>query len=296
MTLTVMAGGLGAVGQMLRRELADELGEVVNIDLRDVRNPVDITAPGVIEHGLLRRADIVVLAVPESVAIAALWSLKSVLSTDALLVETLSVKTRFAAAVENSRPLFEVAGMNPMFGPSLDMTGRAVAIVPFTTGARTAWFSSLIAAHGAQVTELSPEAHDRVTAALQALPHVLVLAFARALTGCELALDSILRLAPPPASAVLALAARVASGNPQVYAEIQTANPFAQRARLSLGQAVAEVMDAASDANALGDLLAKVTADLGDFCPNLLLAAERLARQERPLEPLTGPRSSVHLL
>jgi prephenate dehydrogenase len=283
MPLTAVVGGRGAVGKMLRRELGCVLGQIVDIDPRSGCDTADITAPGAVERDLLESADIVVLAVHESVALAALPSLTRFLAADALLVETLSVKSRFADAVTISPPPFEVVGINPMFGPSLGMADRAVAVVPIIAGDRTTSFISLIAAQGAHITELSVEAHDRTVAALQVLPHLLILAFARAFASCELDLELALRLAPPPASVVLSLAARMAGGNPQVYSEIQAANPFAQLARESLAQAIAEVMDVGTDMDALGQLLTEVMVEFGDSYPDLLRAAEPLICKQRPL-------------
>jgi prephenate dehydrogenase len=280
--LTVMVGGLGAVGQMLRRELKADLGRVIDIDLRCGCDARGGAVPGTVEHDLLASAGTVVLAVPETVALAVLPSLAPILARNALLVETLSVKSRFAEAIARERPRFEVIGINPMFGPSLSMAGRAVAVVPLITGARADRFISLIAARGAEITELSAESHDSAAAALQVLPHIAILAFARAFASCRLDLESALRIAPPPASAMLALAARMASGNPQVYYEIQSANPFARAARDSLVQAIEDVLDAGTDADAFRDLLADVTAEFGDSYSGLLNAAERLVREQRP--------------
>ena len=44
-------------------------------------------------------------------------------------------------------------------------------------------------------------------------------------------LDALLPVAPPPFLALLALLARIASGSPETYADIQRANPFAAEAR-----------------------------------------------------------------
>src|ERR1700683_1664882 len=228
MSLTVIVCGYGAVGQMLHRELGDALGQVVDLDPRGGRETADITAPGAIERELLAQADTVILAVHESIALAALRSVTGLIAPEALLVETLSVKSRFAKTILRADPPFEVVGINPMFGPSLGMADRAVAVVPVVAGERTTWFTSLIASRGAQITEFSAEGHDRTVAALQVLPHILILTFARAFASCELDFRSTLRLAPPPASAILLLAARMASGNPHMYSEIQAANHFAQ--------------------------------------------------------------------
>jgi prephenate dehydrogenase len=280
--LTIVVGGQGAIGQMLRRELGDQLGRIIDIDPRSSRDAADITSPGIIERDLLTSADTVVLAVHEPIALAAIPYIMQTLSPDALLVETLSVKTQFAKAIADRPPSFEVLGINPMFGPTLDMADRAVAVVPFLARERAAWFSSLLAARGAQVIELSAEAHDKTAAALQVIPHVLILAFARALSTCDIDLTTALKLAPPPASAMVALAARISSGDPQLYSEIQAANPFAAPTRASLEAALAEVTVASTDIQPLGSLLADIIGRFGESFPSLVTAAEHLTREQRP--------------
>ncbi len=281
-TLTVIVGGLGAVGRMLRRELEQDLGRVVSIDLRDACDAEDVTALGPVGRELLARADLVVLAIPESAALAAMPVLAAQMAAGALLVDTLSVKTRFAGAIAQTAPRFEVASINPMFGPELGMAGRAVTLVELLAGARTEWFASLLHARGARIVRLSAEEHDRAAAMLQALPHVALLAFARALAECELDLDAALCIAPPPASAAVALAARIAAGNPLLYSEIQAANPFAPQARAALARAVEEVGETVTDADALADLARELTLAFGGHSSQLRAAAERLVREQRP--------------
>ncbi len=291
--LSVIVGGLGAVGRMLRRELQEDLGSVVSIDVRDARDAEDVTALGPVGRELLARADLVVLAIPESAALAAVPVLAAQLAAGALLVDTLSVKTRFAGAVAQAAPHCEVASINPMFGPGLGMAGRAVALVSLRAGPRTEWFASLLRARGARIVQLSALEHDRAAAALQALPHVALLAFARALAECGLDLDAALCMAPPPAIAAAALAARIAGGDPHLYSEIQAANPFAQGAREALARAVEQVGRAVTDADALADLSRELTLAFGEHSTELQDAAERLVREQRP--PVAGRRPARDL-
>jgi prephenate dehydrogenase len=284
MGTTILVGGLGAVGQMLRREFGDDLNEMVDMDLRLDAGPSDILAPNETERELLKRASVVVLAVPEAVAVEALSTVLPLLRSDALLVETLSVKSRFGAELTRTRPRSEVLGINPMFGPSLKIPGRAVGVVPYVPGTQGERFVSMLTARNVRITELAPEAHDQVAAALQALPHVLVLAFSRVLAMLDLNTASTLELTPPPASALLALAARIAGGSPHVYSDIQTGNPYAQSARDMLGDAVAEVLEASADPAEFDALLRQVRGDLECGMVGLQSAGESLVQDQRPVE------------
>ncbi|HET8814288.1 MAG TPA: prephenate dehydrogenase/arogenate dehydrogenase family protein [Solirubrobacterales bacterium] len=278
--MTVVAGGLGAVGGMLRRELAGGLSDVVSIDPRQGVETADVTCPGPLERERLGVAETVILAVPEPVAIEALATLTPLLRPDALLVETLSVKSRFADALTGLRPRFEVVGINPMFGPALQMGGRAVAVVPYNAARRARTFTDLLCERGAQLTELSPSAHDEATAVLQALPHLLMLAYTQAVRRLGVDFEEIVDLAPPPASAILALAARIASGNPHVYSEIQ-ANPHAAEGRATLADELARLSEVCTDPAALQEVLEDVGASLNGSRNPLLVAADHIV--SRPI-------------
>jgi prephenate dehydrogenase len=261
---------------MLRRELADRLSNVVSIDPRQGVETGDVTCPGQLEEEQLKRATTVVLAVPEPVAVESLAALAPLLSPDALLIETLSVKSRFAASLSQLRPAFEVIGINPMFGPSLEMCGRTVAVIPYNPGERARMFTALLSERGAHIAELPPSAHDQAAVALQALPHLVMLAYTRAVRRLGVDINEVLGLAPPPASALLALAARIASGNHHVYSEIQGANPYAAAGRASLAEELALLSEACTDPAALQAVLEDVGAELEESRDRLLAAADRI--------------------
>lgn len=264
------------MGRMLRRELGDRLGPVVSIDPGQGVETADVTRPGPVERERLELAETVILAVPEPVAIEALTILAPLLRPDALLVETLSVKSRFAEELARLRPDFEVVGINPMFGPSLQLCGRAVAVIPYGAGERAPTFTRLLSERGAHLTELSPSAHDQATVALQALPHLVMLAYTQAVRRLGVDFDEIVELAPPPANALLALASRITSGTPHVYSEIQGANPYAAAGRAALADELARLAEACTDPAALQAVLEDVGASFNGSREPLLAAADHI--------------------
>src|SRR5690606_5292209 len=96
-------------------------------------------------------------------------------------------------------------------------------------------------AAGATIVTLSAEAHDRQTAAIQAATHAAILAFAMTLDTMGYRPSDTPALWAPPHATLLALVARIVSGEPEVYRDIQVANPFAEEARAALGRASAEL-------------------------------------------------------
>ncbi len=245
----VVVGGAGAVGGMLAGLLSAAGSEVCVLDLVDpfiagqrfLRG--DVTAPDGTARAELGAADVLVLAVAEAVGVAAVPVLAGVLRADALLVETMSVKTPIAAAIASTG--LSAVGLNPMFAPPLELAGRAVAVVEHRGGPRVAGLLALLAERGGRLVTVVAAEHDRLTAAAQVLTHASVLSFGLALAELDVDIDKLSALAPPPHALMLALLARIAAGTPEVYWDIQEANPSAGQARTALGNGVRQLSEIA---------------------------------------------------
>jgi prephenate dehydrogenase len=251
----VVAGGSGAVGRLFTGLLAAAGRDVCVIDpepftadthgIRHLKG--DIAAPDGALRAELQDADLLLLAVPEPVALAAVPALVGVLPSHALLADTLSVKTRIAAAVADHAPGLQAVGLNPMFAPALGLPGRPVAAVVLRGGPLTEELLDLVATSGGRIARMDAERHDRLAAASQALTHATVLAFGQALSELDVNIEEMAAVAPPPHATLLALLARIASGTPEVYWDIQSANPLAGSARDALARGVDRLRDLARD-------------------------------------------------
>ena len=284
----VVAGGNGQVGRMFTSML---VGSRVNVMSIDTNLPVagtrlgsvryargDITAPSGLVARALARSDLVLLAVPEHVALAAVAPLAEIMPRRALLADTLSVKSRIAAQVGKAASDFEAISLNPMFAPSLGMSGRPVAVVTLADGPRGRALKDLLGSWGARVVPLEAAEHDRLTAAMQVATHGAILAFGMALQALGADVSELCALAPPPHLTLLAMLARVSSGVPNVYWDIQAANPEAALARLALLQGIerlkllVEAGDESGFAALFGDIEALLGANraaLADICARI---------------------------
>ena len=282
----VIVGGAGAVGGLFARRLR-EAGATVTVvdtaepatregDVRQVRG--DVTCLDFRTAAELGHADLVVLALPEDVALAAVGGVAAELRPDALLVETLSVKQPITEAVRRHAPGVQAVGLNPMFAPSLGFEGRPVAAVSINEGPRTAEFIELVGDWGATVIEVDETEHDRLAAATQALTHAAVLGYGLALGELGIPLEQLSPLAPPPAHTMLALLARITSASPEVYWDVQSANPAADAARKALADGVRRVADLVEHGHApdfaaalteLRDYLGEGREHYGDTCARL---------------------------
>jgi prephenate dehydrogenase len=289
----VVAGGSGAVGAMFVELLDDAGADVCVVDLDGRDRPIphgvrfrrgDITQ---VADGLateLGAADVVVLAVPEHVALAALPGVAEALRPGSVLAETLTVKSAIARAATSLSDI-SVVGLNPMFAPSLGIEGRPVAAVVVHDGPGVAALLELISRRGGRVVPVSAEAHDRLAAATQVVTHAAVLAFGFALTGLGVTAAELRAVAPPPHATMLGLLARICSGTPQVYWDVQAGNPFAPRARDALADGirrVAEVVEGGEEEFAAA--LAELRGFLGvDLEHHLRTCVRAFAQTESPL-------------
>jgi prephenate dehydrogenase len=233
----VVVGGAGAVGQLFTGLLRTAGARVTGADLSAPVGPDwvagDVRAPDGALAAALSTCDVVVCAVPEPVLLDAVGPVAALLPEGALFVDTTSVKSRVVPAVAGAVPGPAVS-LNPMFAPSLGFAGRAVAAVPVRPGAPVEVLEALLTGAGARVVRLDAPAHDRLTAVTQAATHAAVLAFGLAAADSGVAVADLLALAPPPHRALLALLARIVSGAPETYWDIQEANPYAGAARAAL--------------------------------------------------------------
>ncbi|MFC9789549.1 prephenate dehydrogenase/arogenate dehydrogenase family protein [Rhodococcus sp. NPDC127528] len=261
---TVVAGGRGAVGAMLADLLRTDGRRVVVADPRNEPG-LDVTRPDHAVDAALREAETVVLAVPEPVAVAAVAVLRDRLRPGALLVETLSVKTRIAGRMRDLDT--PSVGINPMFAPSLGMAGRPVLVVLHRDGPPVAGFLDLLRCGGATVVPVTAVEHDRLCAATQALTHASVLAAGLALGELDAGTEELHAAAPPPHTLLLALLARVTLGTPEVYWDVQAANPFAREARAALAAGLAHlsrVCESGTEAE-FAALMTQARGPLGDL-------------------------------
>ncbi|WP_431780378.1 prephenate dehydrogenase dimerization domain-containing protein [Streptomyces chumphonensis] len=243
-TRSVVVGGNGAVGGMFTELLREAGSRALVVDVvpppgrRDDCLVADVTAPEPELAEVLRRADLVLLAVHEEVALRAVVPVTRLMRPGALLADTLSVRAGMAAALAAHAPGVEHVGLNPMFAPAAGMAGRPVAAVVTRDGPGVAALLRLVENGGGIPVRLSAEEHDRTTAATQALTHAVIVSFGLALTRMGVDVRTLTATAPPPHQVLIALLARVLGGSPEVYGEIQWGNPQAASARGALAEAL----------------------------------------------------------
>jgi len=243
----LVAGGNGGVGRLFAGLLAGAGHEVICVDVAPdsgqagpgIRHLTgDIAAPDGEVGKLVGASELVLLAVPERVALAAVPRLARSLRSRSLLMDTLSVKTRILEVYRGLDPGIEVLSLNPLFAPSLGINGRPIAAVAVSDGPRARALRAELAVWGARVVPVEAAEHDRLTASLQGATHAAVLSFGMALAAQGVDIALLRGLAPPPHLNCLALLARMVTGTPEVYWDIQAGNPHAVQARRALADSL----------------------------------------------------------
>jgi len=268
-------GGAGAVGSLFVKSLAGSgVQRVISLDPQneledsgglEERLHADVTALEGEAAKALEAADLVVLALPHDVALQCVADLSAALKPGALLVDTLSVKSEYVSILSRLDVPIELLSINPMFGPDLGFTDQSVAVVEVSGGSRATNFLAMIESWGSSLVHLTAEEHDRATAATQAATHAALLGYALALTGMGCDLSSLSAIASPPHRTLLALVARIAAADPEVYREIQLRNPYASDAREKLKQGLSRLERAlASDSSeSFSDCIEDIRGTLG---------------------------------
>ncbi|RSS80768.1 prephenate dehydrogenase [Streptomyces sp. WAC06614] len=270
----VIVGGQGAVGRLFTERLLGSGIQIVVVDPAGAGTPApggarrihgDITDVSPQLARELGKADMVVLAVPEPVALAAVKGVAAALRPGALLVDTLSVKQRVDEEFRAHLHGVEAVGLNPMFAPALGFEGRVVAASVAFDGPLTAELLKLVESWGGRIVRVEAAEHDRLTAVSQALTHATVLSFGLALSKMGTDVEEVARIAPPPHKTLASLLARVSSGTPEVYWDVQAANPQAVDARSALAEAARRLADTVKDGSEedFAALMGKVRGALG---------------------------------
>lgn len=248
----------------------------------------DIRAPGDAVSAEVSRVDLLLLAVPEPVAVTAVPALADLLPKEALLADTLSVKGRMATAMHGFQDR-QAVSLNPMFAPTLGMQGRPVVSVVFHGGPLVDDLLALVEAFGGRVVRMEALQHDRLAAISQALTHATVLAFGYALHTLDADIEELIAVAPPPHATLLALLARIASGVPEVYWDIQSGNPLASDAHEALARGVEHVRNIVGSSSGADfeRLLVDVASVLGErrqylqgMCAQLFASTVLIASEE----------------
>lgn len=274
--------GAGAVGALFARAMSADVAIVETFDIKPLHGvrQADATSPCAALLTALQTADLLVIALPEAVAMPALRSVAKHVPKHCLIVETTSVKTPLAQELERGPLGRDCIGVNPLFGPSLGFAGQTVASIDFgSTGAGPEVFHQCLARWGARVVNVSAAQHDEAMALIQAALHAALLAFGGLLEQSSAADSELRLLATPPFRALLLLVARVFAQSPTTYFDIQVSNPFARTARGRLLEQLQRIDALSAGHDGAADFerwFGSVAARFGQSLPQMMAQSDAL--------------------
>ncbi len=236
-------GGCGGFGRVFAHLWGETGADVTTIDIdpgADVVCDLLKDAQPLIE--VVSRFDLLMLCVPEHLALTALEVLDGSVSQELLIADICSVKQPIAARARERCLEAQYVSLHPMFGPDRGLRGNNLVFIELRGGDSSSLLRSNLESWGLNILDTDVETHDRVTSVVQVLAHATLLSFAAARNAMDAPEELVDAMATPTFSALENTARGLLSENPELYHNIQTANPNGDAARAALVSAVEEVV------------------------------------------------------
>jgi prephenate dehydrogenase len=278
-------GAAGLVGRWAVRHLPRDTDKVVTIDLAgDVDYLADVCALEAGPRAVVAGVDVVVLALPEVTALRCLDWLSATIREETVVLSTCSVQGPVFARSDKLGMTQLVLGVNPMFSPTLPSAGRPVALITRKSGSEAEHLRKRLEDAGMVVSVMDPDAHDSAMSYLQTLPHAAVLGLLGVLAECPVDTETLMRLAPPPARMLIALACRILTAPAEIYWDIQRANPEGVQRRRDLCASI-ERLDAMVTEGREDDFRATLAATSDRLGPFVAVGADECQKLFGHLPP-----------
>lgn len=212
-TITVV-GGKGMMGRFFTNRLS-AAGHQVNVLEYDGWADAEV---------LLGNADLVLICVPLKAMIAVMQRVTPFLSPTTLLADIASTKTAVVQAMLASHT-GPVMGLHPMFGPGIQsFLAQKVVACPGRQPEAFGWLLDLIEADGGKLITCTPEEHDRMMIAVQAIRHFSSFSLGVFLAEEGIAIDQSLEFASPIYRSEINMISRLFAQDGSLYIDIMLAS------------------------------------------------------------------------
>ncbi len=250
-------GGHGKMGRLLTSLFSDTGNPVL---VADLDTALDARAAAA-------EADVVVVSVPIDITERVIGEIGPYVREDALLMDVTSIKEAPVRAMLASTSA-SVAGTHPMFGPNVHtLQGQRVVLCRARGDEWADWLTRVFAARGLQVTETTPEKHDRAMSIVQVLTHFQTQVQGLTLARLGLPLAETMTFTSPVYLLELFVTARHFAQSPQLYGPIEMLNPRTAEvteAFRSAARDLSRVVESGDQAS-FEELFAEVREFFGDF-------------------------------
>jgi prephenate dehydrogenase/chorismate mutase/prephenate dehydrogenase len=181
-------------------------------------------------EGLLAGADLVIVSVPVERTVEIVERAAPHMRADAVLADVTSVKAPAFRAMMDSHP-GPVVGLHPMFGPGVEtFLSQTVVVCHGRCGEAYRWLLDLIEDEGGRLVVSTPEEHDRIMVAVQAIRHFSTLCLGRFLAEERVDLARSREFASPIYRLEADFVGRMFAQDAGLYVEIMLATPERRKA------------------------------------------------------------------
>ncbi len=183
----------------------------------------------------INEMDFVVLSVPNFAAPGFVSKVAPLMKKGALLMDFCSVKGGVCAEMEKFKSAgIELLSTHPMHGPRImSIDAQQVVLIPIQVGGKSKIVEEFFRSEGANIIFSNPKEHDEVLSIVQGLNHFSQFVSAGVLKELGVDLKRSLAFGSPNYNLFLSVVSRVVLQNPELYAQIQLANPLNERMRES---------------------------------------------------------------
>jgi prephenate dehydrogenase len=248
-------GGTGGMGKWMVRFLENE---GFRVEVRGRNRGTDLAK-------MAAACPVIVVAVPMGTTVSVIGDVGPLMREDGLLMDLTSLKKAPVEAMLRASPS-EVIGCHPLFGPNISsVRGENIVLCPARGDRWFPWVRDLFEKKGARIVETTPEYHDRMMAAVQAMTHLNTVLFGLYLRDSGIPPGDLQAFSTPVFRAKRALVERIAS-SPLLYAGILSMNPHRTDVLKRYRNVLKELEELLEtpDGTTLADALSKLGSGSGD--------------------------------
>lgn len=221
-----MIGGRGMMGQFFTRRLSVHGHQVQILETQDWEYA----------DQLLQKADLVLVCVPIESTLDVLKVATPYLEPTTTLADITSIKSEAVSTMLelHSGP---VVGLHPMFGPGgQSFLSQKVVVCHGRLETSYQWLLDLIRHEGGELIFSTPEEHDRMMVAVQAIRHFTTFAFGVFLAQQNIDVNRTLEFSSPIYRLEIDMVSRLFAQDASLYTDIMSATQERQQAINCLAQ------------------------------------------------------------
>lgn len=219
-------GGRGMIGQFFTQQLL-LAGHNVSILERDDWKQAS---------NLLGNAELVLICVPIERTIDVIREAAKYLAPTTILADVTSIKTPIVQAMLEAHT-GPILGLHPMFGPGVtSFLSQKIVVCPARGDEAFQWFLELIASKGGTLITCTPEEHDQMMIAVQALRHFSTFCLGVFLMEEQINVSRSLEFASPVYRLGIDMVSRLFAQDSSLYIDIMIATEDRRQAIERLGK------------------------------------------------------------